>query len=85
MNQPATLTWFARHELRLFWRDMLSMLTSGKRGRESVLLVVALVFAFLVHLIASVIILPFSRGLLISLFVSAIEATTLDIGKAKIF
>jgi ABC-2 type transport system permease protein len=62
VSQPATLTWFARHELRLFWRDTLSMLTSGKRGRESVLLVVGVVFAFLVHLIAYVIILPFSKA-----------------------
>jgi ABC-2 type transport system permease protein len=62
VNQPATLTWFARHELRLFWRDSVSMLTSGKRGREPVLCVVALVFAFLVHLLAFVIILPFSKS-----------------------
>lgn len=62
MNQPATLTWFARHELRLFWRDTLSMLTSGKRGRESILFVVALVFGFLAHLFAYFIILPFTKA-----------------------
>jgi len=42
VSQPATLAWFARHELCLFWRDTLSMLTSGRRGREPVLLMVAL-------------------------------------------
>jgi ABC-2 type transport system permease protein len=34
MSQPATLTWFARHELALVWRDFLSMMTAGKRSRE---------------------------------------------------
>ena len=62
MSRPATLTWFARHELRLFWRNTLSMLTAGKRGRESVLFVVAMGFAFLVHLLAYFIILPFSEA-----------------------
>ena len=34
MSRPATLLWFARHELRLVWRDWLSMMTAGKRSRE---------------------------------------------------
>ena len=62
MSEPATLTWFARHELRLFSRDALSMLTSGKRGRESVLLIVALVCAILIHLLAYFFLLPFSKA-----------------------
>ena len=52
MSQPATLTWFGRHELRLFWRDWISMMTAGKRGREPILAGVAVVFAVLIHMLA---------------------------------
>ncbi len=34
MSQPATFNWFARHELTLFWRDWLSMMSAGKSARE---------------------------------------------------
>lgn len=36
MSSPATLTWFARHELRVAWRDWVSMMTAGKRTRAYV-------------------------------------------------
>ncbi len=52
MTQAATLTWFAGHEFRLAWRDWLSMMTAGKRGRERVVAVVLVVFAALMHLFA---------------------------------
>jgi ABC-2 type transport system permease protein len=48
MSAPGTLAWFARHELRLAWRDWLSMITAGKRGRErTVVLMLASFIAFL--------------------------------------
>ncbi len=62
MSQPATLTWFARHELRLFWRDWFSMLTAGKRRREPVLLLVTLGFVAAVHLVAYFVVAPFTAG-----------------------
>lgn len=62
MSRPATLAWFARHELRLFWRDWFSMLTSGKRRREPVLLLVAVVFVGAVHLVAYFVVAPFAMG-----------------------
>jgi ABC-2 type transport system permease protein len=34
MTLPGSHVWFARHELRLAWRDMLSMMTAGRAGRE---------------------------------------------------
>ena len=52
MTQTATLSWFAGHEFRLAWRDWLSMMTAGKRGRERVVAVVLVVFAALMHLFA---------------------------------
>jgi ABC-2 type transport system permease protein len=62
VSQPATLTWFARHELCLFWRDWLSMMTAGKRSREPVLVVVALVFAVLIHLLAYYLVAPLAQA-----------------------
>ncbi len=60
--QPATLTWFARHELSLAWRDWLSMMTAGKRGREPIVAVAAAVFAVLMHLLAYAVVAPAVRA-----------------------
>jgi ABC-2 type transport system permease protein len=62
VSQPATLTWFARHELNLMWRDWVSMMTAGKRGREPILAVVAVVFAVLIHLLAYFLIAPLAQA-----------------------
>ena len=62
MSRPATLTWFAGHELRLFWRDWVSLMTAGKRRREPIMAVVAVVFFLLVHLLAYAIIAPASTA-----------------------
>ena len=32
---PGTLTWFARHEFRLAWRDWLAMMTAGRAGASA--------------------------------------------------
>ena len=47
-----TLTWFANHELRLAWRDFLSMMTAGRRGRERVVAIALVVFIVFAHLLA---------------------------------
>jgi ABC-2 type transport system permease protein len=52
VSRPASLAWFTAHELRLFWRDWLTMLTAGKRNREPVLAVVALVLVAALHGVA---------------------------------
>ncbi len=62
MSRPATLIWFARHELRLLWRDWLAMMTAGKRGREQILAVVAVVFATLVHALAYFLVAPLAQA-----------------------
>jgi ABC-2 type transport system permease protein len=49
---PASLTWFARHEFRLAWRETIAMLTGGHRHRGiGIAIFVALVVAVL-HLMA---------------------------------
>jgi ABC-2 type transport system permease protein len=62
MAQPASLTWFARHELGLFWRDWVGMMTAGKRTRGIVLLVVLAIAAVLLHLLAAALIGPWLKS-----------------------
>jgi ABC-2 type transport system permease protein len=47
-----SLTWFANHEIRLAWRDWLSMMTAGRRGREKIVGVALAVFIAFAHLVA---------------------------------
>jgi ABC-2 type transport system permease protein len=47
---PAALTWFARHEIRLAWREWLAMMTGGRRGRKRAAIIGLLVLAGLLHL-----------------------------------
>jgi ABC-2 type transport system permease protein len=47
-----TLTWFANHELRLAWRDFLSMMTAGRRGRERVVALALTIFIVFAHVLA---------------------------------
>ncbi len=50
MTTATALSWFARHELRLAWRESLAMMTGGRRRRTRVAVIGLLVFAALMHL-----------------------------------
>lgn len=50
MSSATTLSWFARHELRLAWREWLAMMTGGRRRKTRVALIGLAVFAALMHL-----------------------------------
>ena len=52
MSRPGSLAWFAHHELRLAWRDWLSMMTAGRRRRLTTVVIALGAFAALMHLIA---------------------------------
>lgn len=52
MSSPGTLAWFARHELRLSWRDAMAMLTAGRRKRERIVWIFVISFAGLMHGVA---------------------------------
>ena len=43
------LGWFARHEIRLAWREWLAMMTGGRRGRRRAMIVGLLAFGILLH------------------------------------
>jgi ABC-2 type transport system permease protein len=49
MNSTADLVWFARHEIRLAWREWLAMMTGGRRKRNRVIIGL-LAFAAVLHL-----------------------------------
>jgi ABC-2 type transport system permease protein len=50
MSSTADLTWFARHELRLAWREWLAMMTGGRRKRKRTAVIGLIVFAAIMHL-----------------------------------
>ncbi|WP_028351792.1 hypothetical protein [Bradyrhizobium murdochi] len=49
MSSAAALTWFARHEIRLAWREWLAMIT-GSRGKRKRAIIALVVFAAIMHL-----------------------------------
>jgi ABC-2 type transport system permease protein len=52
VRRPGTIAWFARHELRLAWRDWLGMMTAGGRTRARTLAIVVVAVAAFMHVIA---------------------------------
>jgi ABC-2 type transport system permease protein len=49
MSSTESLTWFARHEIRLAWREWLAMMTGGRRRRNRALIGL-IIFAAVLHL-----------------------------------
>ncbi len=62
MTATATLTWFARHELTLAWRDWAAIMSGGKTAREYAATVFTLVFIGLLHWLAYVLLDPLIVG-----------------------
>lgn len=58
MAQPASIAWFAGHELRLAWRDWLALATGGKRRRGVALALALALFALGAHWLAFVLVAP---------------------------
>jgi ABC-2 type transport system permease protein len=50
MSSATALSWFARHELRLTWREWLAMMTGGRRRRKRSAIIGLTVFAAVMHL-----------------------------------
>lgn len=58
MAPPGSILWFARHELRLAWRDAVAMLTGGRTGRAIGVALAGLVVYAVLHLVSAMIVLP---------------------------
>ena len=50
MSATAAFSWFARHELRLTWREWLAMITAGRRRRTRTAIIGLIVFGAIMHL-----------------------------------
>lgn len=61
MSRPGSIAWLAAHELRLAWRDWLSMVTAGNRRRLSTAVMVLIFIGVLLHLPAWAIVARFAE------------------------
>ncbi len=61
MSTPASITWFAAHELRLAWRDWASMITAGRGRRTGAILIGLALFAIFMHVIALIAVGPYAK------------------------
>jgi len=52
VSEAASLTWLARHELRLGWRDWVSLVTAGGRTRARNAIIGLIAFAAFMHVFA---------------------------------
>ena len=77
MSSAAALSWFARHEIRLAWREWLAMMTGGQRKRKRVVIGLV-VFAAILHLPAYAVIGRFA-GLQMPLDKSSLVVITASI------
>jgi ABC-2 type transport system permease protein len=82
------LTWFARHEIRLAWREWLAMMT-GRRGRRRAAVIGLIVFAAIMHLPAYAVIgkfadlqLPLDKSTLIVMSATIFLAWALMLSQA---
>jgi ABC-2 type transport system permease protein len=50
MSSATALSWFARHELRLAWREWLAVITGGRRRRTRLVVIGLVIFAAVMHL-----------------------------------
>ncbi len=79
MSSAAALSWFARHEIRLAWREWLAMMTAGRKGRKRAAIVGLIVFAAIMHLPAYAVIGRFAD------LQAPLEKSTLIVMSATIF
>src|SRR6266702_877704 len=89
MNSAAALTWFARHELRLAWREWLAMMTGGRRRRKRAVAIGLIVFAAFMHIPAWAVIgrfadlqLPLDKSALIVITATILLAWALMLSQA---
>jgi ABC-2 type transport system permease protein len=88
MNSATALSWFARHELRLAWREWLAMMT-GQRRRKRAAVIGLIAFAALLHLPAWAVIgrfadlrLPLDKSALIVISTTIVLAWSLMLSQA---
>jgi ABC-2 type transport system permease protein len=88
MSAAAGFTWFARHEIRLAWREWLAMMTGGRRKRKRAVIGL-LIFAVILHLLAWAVVgrfadlqLPLDKSSLIVMSATIVLAWALMLSQA---
>jgi ABC-2 type transport system permease protein len=89
MSSATALSWFARHEFRLAWREWFAMMTGGPRKRTRAAIIGMVCFAALLHLPAWAVIgrfadlqLPLDKSSLIVISATIFLAWTLMLSQA---
>lgn len=89
MSSATALSWFARHELRLAWREWFAMMTGGRRKRARAAVIGLLSIAALLHVPAWAVIgrfadlqLPLDKPSLIMISATIFLAWTLMLSQA---
>jgi ABC-2 type transport system permease protein len=89
MSSALALAWFARHELRLAWREWLAMMTGGRRKRKRAAVIGLIVFAAFLHIPAWAVIgrfadlqLPLDKSSLIVITATILLAWALMLSQA---
>ncbi|WP_038933655.1 hypothetical protein [Bradyrhizobium japonicum] len=89
MSSATALSWFARHEFRLAWREWFAMMTGGRRKRARAAVIGLLFFAALLHVPAWAVIgrfadlqLPLDKSSLIVISATIFLAWTLMLSQA---
>jgi ABC-2 type transport system permease protein len=89
MSSAAVLGWFARHEIRLAWREWLAMMTAGRRLRKRSAIIGLIVFAAIMHLPAYIVVgrfadleAPLDKSTLIVITATIFLAWTLMLSQA---
>ncbi|MBU2580146.1 MAG: permease [Alphaproteobacteria bacterium] len=59
ISQAGTLSWFARHELRLAWRDWVQLMSGGRRLKDHAVLIGMALFAAGLHWLAYALLSPY--------------------------
>ncbi|MGI9407142.1 MAG: permease [Hyphomicrobiaceae bacterium] len=59
MTHTASLSWFARHELNLAWRDWVALMSGGRKLKDSAIAIGMLIFALALHGMAYAVVAPF--------------------------
>ena len=63
MSRAGTIAWIARHEWRLAWRDLLWMMTGGRRRRAYLVGLSFIAFLLFAHGFAAVMLAPYELSI----------------------
>ncbi|MEO1544413.1 MAG: permease, partial [Pseudomonadota bacterium] len=79
MNATASIGWFARHELRLAWRDWMGLMSGGRKLKDGAVILSMVVFALGLHGLAYALLAPtFTDGATVNIaMLVMISATVL--------